>query len=146
MKLLLKMAWILPIVFGVACSTRPPQPQQVEGDDYRYTQEYLNWMINEQMVENDIVGLSIALLDNDRVVWSQGYGYADEAKDIKATAHSLYRAGSITKLFTATAVMQLVERGLIDIDKPLQHYLPEFDINSRFAVEHVVTAAGRFSS
>ena len=84
------------------------------------------------MKENDVVGLSIALVDNQRVAWTAGFGYADRANNDPASPVTLYRVGSISKLFTSTAAMQLAEQKKIDIDKPLKTYLPSFSIKSRF--------------
>ena len=84
------------------------------------------------MKNADVTGLSIALVDDQRVVWAQGFGYADKAANIKATADTTYHLGSIAKVFTATAAMQLAEQGKLDIDQPIQKYLPEFSIKSRY--------------
>ena len=65
------------------------------------------------------------MVDDQRVVWAEGFGFADKANEVAATPETIYRAGSISKLFTATAAMQLAEQGKLDIDKPLQSYLPE---------------------
>lgn len=77
-------------------------------------------------------GLSIALVEGDRLVWAEGFGYADRGRRKKATANTIYRIGSVSKPITATAVMQMAQKKLIDIDKPLQAYLPEFNVRSRF--------------
>jgi len=77
-------------------------------------------------------GLSIALVDGSELVWSEGFGYADIGRKKKATAETIYRIGSISKPFTATAVMQMVEQEIFDLDRPLQEYLPEFNVLSRF--------------
>ena len=124
---------IISIMAVSACATGPQRPAHVEGDDYAFTRDYMRWMIREKMQDNDIVGLSIALVDDQRIVWSEGFGYADKKNNIEATPETIYRTGSITKLFTATAAMQLVDEGKLDIDLPLQRYLPEFAIKSRFA-------------
>jgi CubicO group peptidase (beta-lactamase class C family) len=84
------------------------------------------------MKKNNVTGLSIALVDDQRVVWTQGFGYADKANKVPATPETVYRVGSISKLFTASAVMQLAEEGKLDIDKTLQTYLPEFSVKTRF--------------
>jgi CubicO group peptidase (beta-lactamase class C family) len=115
-----------------SCSTMPRKPESAVRGDYGYTKEYISWLIKREMNKNDVTGLSIALVDDQRVVWAEGFGFADEANKAPATPETIYRAGSISKLFTATAAMQLVEQGKIDIDKPLQTYLPEFSAKSRF--------------
>jgi CubicO group peptidase (beta-lactamase class C family) len=91
------------------------------------------------MRKHDIVGLSIALVDDQRVVWAQGFGHADKEANVPATADTLYRVASISKLFTATAAMQLAERGQLDIDRPLQDYIPGFSIQTRYAQSAPIT-------
>ncbi|MBK7655216.1 MAG: beta-lactamase family protein [Betaproteobacteria bacterium] len=63
-------------------------------------------------------------MDDQRVIWAQGYGLADVANQVPATADTLYRAGSISKLFTGAAVLTLAEQGKLDIDQPGGTYLP----------------------
>jgi CubicO group peptidase (beta-lactamase class C family) len=80
------------------------------------------------MQENEVTGLSIALVDGQDVVWTRGFGYADKENDIEATTETIYEIGSVSKLITATAVMHAQDNGLLDIDSPLVEYLPEFSI------------------
>ena len=64
--------------------------------------------------------LSIALVDDQRIVWARGFGFADRRADsVPATAETVYRVGSVSKLFTDLAVMQLVEQGRLDLDAPV---------------------------
>ncbi len=79
-----------------------------------------------------VMGLSIALVERGELVWAEGFGYADRSRKIRATADTIYRIGSISKPITATAVMQLAEQKRINLDQPLQNYLPEFSVQSRF--------------
>lgn len=99
---------------------------------YAKTRESLRPIIKKAMKQNHIVGLSIALIDDQTVVWAEGFGYADKVNKVRATPETVYRTGSISKLFTATAAMQLAEQGKFDIDQPVQTYVPEFSIKSRF--------------
>jgi len=144
MKLKCKQLKHIPLIaslaFLVGCTTTPaPKPFISEADKYAYVKEYMRWYIKEQMDENDIVGMSIALVDDQKIVWQEGFGYEDKAKDIKATPQTRYRAGSITKLFNAMAVMKLSEEGKMNIDKPLKRYLSEFSIKSRFGSTSNIT-------
>ncbi len=75
-----------------------------------------------------LTGVSVALVDDQSVILAYGFGLADEAKKKPATSKTVYRAGSISKLFTAVSAMQLVEQGKLDIDKPVTEYLPDFQI------------------
>jgi CubicO group peptidase (beta-lactamase class C family) len=121
------------------CSAMPKKPDNPAPGDYGYTKEYISWLIRKEMKKHDVTGLSIALVDDQRVVWAAGFGYADRDGKVPAAPETVYRAGSISKLFTDSAVMQLAEQGKLDIDQPLQRYLPEFSIGSRFAATQPIT-------
>ena len=88
--------------------------------------------IEHELDDKGIPGLSIALVDGDEVVWAEGFGMADAESGVRATARTVYRVGSVSKLFTDIAAMQLVERGEIDLDRPVQDYLPDFRPQSPF--------------
>src|SRR5437660_1659707 len=82
--------------------------------------------IRHQVEDKKLPALSIAVVDDQRIVWSAGFGFADVTKTRPATADTIYRVGSVTKLFTDLAVMQLVEQGKLDLDAPVTKYLPDF--------------------
>ncbi len=84
------------------------------------------------MKKDNVQGLSIALVDDQEMVWTRGFGYADVKKKIPSTPETVYPVGSIAKLFTIIAALQLAEQNKIDIDQSLQTYLPEFSIKTRF--------------
>ncbi|PKO89643.1 MAG: serine hydrolase [Betaproteobacteria bacterium HGW-Betaproteobacteria-12] len=135
---------LLPLVaasflFLGGCATPPPVAEDNTRGSYRHTENYLNWLIDREMAENDITGISIALVDDQQVIWQQGFGHADLEQGIPATPETIYRAGSIAKVFTAAATMQLAERGRLDIDRPLTEALPEFSIKTRFPKAGPVT-------
>ena len=83
-------------------------------------------MLAEKMAEDQIPGLSIAIVMEGQVAWSKGYGMADLENQVPAKPTTAYRTASIGKTITATAVMQRVERGAIDLDAPIQRYCPRF--------------------
>src|SRR5437899_7850544 len=60
------------------------------------------------------------------IVWAQGFGYQDPEHKIPATAHTIYRVGSVSKLFTDIGIMQMVEAGKINLDAPVSQYIPNF--------------------
>jgi len=137
--LLRKVTLAVIVIALSACSTPPQKPSGLARGDYAYTRQYITWLIEQGMSSDDVTGLSIALVDDQQVVWAQGFGYDDKAAAIKATPDTLYHLGSIAKVFTATAAMQLAEQGKLDIDRPLQDYLPEFSIKSRFGDTRGIT-------
>jgi len=111
---------------------------QAKGD-MAYLQSRLNTLIEKEMRSRRIVGLSLALTVGEKTLWQRGYGHADKARNISASAHTLYRAGSISKLFNSVAAMQLVEQGLLDLDAPIQQYLSDFDVKTRFNASSAIT-------
>ncbi|OQX19277.1 MAG: hypothetical protein BWK76_05115 [Desulfobulbaceae bacterium A2] len=109
------------------CAPRPPaQPPALGG--YSEARAQLEDCIRQQMRRHGVVGLSLAVLEDQQVVFSGGFGWADQEAKVPATAQTRYRAGSISKVFTAAAVMQLAEAGRIDIDAPLTTALPDFSV------------------
>ena len=82
--------------------------------------------ILDSMSRHHIPGAAIAVSVNDTVVWSEGFGYADLEQRVPATPSTKFRIGSISKSLTAAAVAQLVENGKLDLDAPIQKYVPSF--------------------
>jgi len=70
--------------------------------------------------------LSIAIVLDQKIIYSQAFGYADVDKKIPATTNTIYRIASMTKLLNATMLMQLAERGKVDINDPLVKYIPAY--------------------
>ena len=71
-------------------------------------------------------GLSVAVGLGDSLVWSAGFGLADVENEVPARGNTVYRIASISKTFGATAVLQLVDRGLVGLDDPITRYVPSF--------------------
>lgn len=69
--------------------------------------------------------ISVAVVQNGRVVYAKGFGYADLENDIPATPETVYRIGSITKQFTATMIMQLIHEGKLSLDQRFRTVLPD---------------------
>ena len=121
------------------CSTTPARLETAVCADYECVKESISRLARQEMEKNNVTGLSIALVDDKGLIWAQGFGYADKGNNIPATPQTVYRVASISKLFTATAIMQLAEQGKINIDEPLTSYLPEFSIKTRFPGEGKIT-------
>lgn len=105
----------------------------------------LDLWIREQMAHQRLPGLSLGVVHDQDLVWAAGYGYADVEKQIPATPETVYRAGSITKLFTSTAVLQLRDEGKLRLDDPVVKHLPWFQMAETFpgapeiTVRHLLT-------
>ncbi len=87
----------------------------------------------EEWQDSKVPGLSAAIVADRDVIWAKGYGQADLEKQRPATAQTVYRLASITKLFTATMLMQLRDAGKLHLDDPVTAHVPEFQLPSRFA-------------
>jgi CubicO group peptidase (beta-lactamase class C family)/D-alanyl-D-alanine dipeptidase len=116
------------IIFGFVFQSPHTSPRA----DYASVATELERLITHEMQDKKLPALSIALVDDQETVWAKGFGWEDADKKIPATAETVYRAGSVSKLFTDIGIMQLVERGAIDLDAPVTNYLPDFKPNNPF--------------
>ncbi|MBT5876344.1 MAG: beta-lactamase family protein [Candidatus Latescibacteria bacterium] len=82
--------------------------------------------IEQFLVESSTPGLSIAVQLRDHVVWAEGFGLANVEFGVPVTTETLFRVGSISKALTSAAVGLLHERGELDLDAPVQTYVPSF--------------------
>src|SRR5216684_3491451 len=94
---------------------------------------FLDALIPSQLQNRDIAGAVVSVVKDGQVLFAKGYGYADfAAKKPVLADQTLFRPGSISKLFTCTAVMQLVEQGKLDLDKDVNEYL-DFKIPTAYS-------------
>ncbi len=84
------------------------------------------------MAKDDIPGAGICLICAGKPVWVEGFGVTDRHSNRKVTDSTIFSVQSVSKNFTATAVMLAVQRGLLDLDEPITTYLPDFSVHSRF--------------
>ncbi len=92
-----------------------------------------------QMAYRGQPGLSVGIVYDQTLLWHKGFGYADVEQETPATASTLYRIASITKLFTGTAIMQLRDEGLLQLDDAVQAHLPWFHIQNSHVDTPTVT-------
>src|SRR6185369_15089245 len=85
---------------------------------------FLDGIVPLQLEADDIAGATIAVVKDGKVLFAKGYGYADyEKKKPVSAEETLFRPGSVSKLFTWTAVMQLVEQGKLDLNRDVNDYI-----------------------
>ncbi|MCR9197260.1 MAG: serine hydrolase [Planctomycetaceae bacterium] len=106
----------------------PPLP------DYQPAVEKLRRAVRWEVEQKRLPAFSIALVDKDHTVWADGFGFQDADQTQPATADTVYRVGSVSKLFTDIALLQLVDEGRLDLDAPIQQYLPDFQPKNPFGV------------
>ncbi|MGD8277081.1 MAG: serine hydrolase [Gemmatimonadota bacterium] len=91
-------------------------------------------MIEHELADKQLPSLTVALVDGPDVVWARGFGVADPADSTPATAATVHRVGSVSKLFTDIGIMQRVERGELDLDAPVTRWIPDFAPADTFGV------------
>ncbi len=85
-------------------------------------------LVATEMAKQRIPGLTVAVVTDRQVRWTAGFGMQDLENNVPARTSTVYRLGSISKPITAVAVMQLFERGRLDLDAPVQKYCPAFPV------------------
>lgn len=97
-------------------------------------------IVNIHLSPGIIPGMSVAIARDGKIVFSRGYGEADVEMGVAAGPETIYRIGSITKQFTAAAIMRLVEAGEITLDDPLTKFLPDYPTQGqKVTVRHLLT-------
>ncbi len=138
---LMTLPYALLVLVCFGCESEPDSigPRQDYGSGARALEEF----IADEMRQKGLPALSIALVDDQEVVWARGFGYANPSDSVPATARTVYRVGSVSKLFTDIAVMKLVEQGILDLDVPIAEYLPQFSPENRsdvpITLRHLMT-------
>ena len=106
-----------------------PAPAQLTAADL---DAFLDGVIPLQLQKGDIAGAVVTVVKDGKVIFARGYGYADVARHAPVTVDAtLFRIGSVSKPFTWTAVMQLVEQGKIDLDRDVNGYI-DFKVPAPF--------------
>ena len=102
-------------VASPASAQRPPRAR---------LQRAVDSLVTNALAEGPVAGMSVAVVRGSDTVVMKGYGYADVENEVPATAETVYRIGSITKQFTAAAVLRLIEQGKVSLDDSLGKHLP----------------------
>jgi len=93
--------------------------------------EAIDELAHQALHDDSLAGISIAVAKVSEILHAQGYGYANLEHNIPASPTTVYRIGSVTKQFTAAAILQLMESGKINLDDDMRIYLPEFSTGER---------------
>ncbi len=84
------------------------------------------------MREENIPGLSVAVIDQGRIVWAQGFGWRDVGKRLPVDTDTQFQVASISKPVTALAVLRLKESGRLDLDKDVNGYFKDWRLDSKW--------------
>jgi CubicO group peptidase (beta-lactamase class C family) len=121
-----------PTEGGTEQQTAEKTPSGVPELTAQDLEAFLDGIVPLQLERDDIAGATISVVKDGKLLFAKGYGYADyENKKPVSSEETLFRPGSVSKLFTWTAVMQLVEQGKLDLDRNVNDYL-DFRIPDAF--------------
>ncbi|MBB4631034.1 serine hydrolase [Sphingosinicella soli] len=123
------LAWVIVVTAPAAALAQAPDP--VLDRAAVLIADAAQWEIREKQIPS----IAVAIVGPDGVRWAGAWGKADAEGKVPASADTVYRAGSVSKLFTDVAVMKLVEQGKLDLDTPVRTYLPTFQPKNPFGGE-----------
>jgi CubicO group peptidase (beta-lactamase class C family) len=115
----------LPLNASNISTGGPTDPKELEA--------FMDGTVNAELKAHHIPGATVAVVKNGQIIFAKGYGYADISKRKAVVANqTLFRIGSVSKLFIWTAVMQLAEQNKLDLDADVNIYLKDFQIPANY--------------
>lgn len=132
------LATLAPMMLAVgARAAEPPRPDTITRGDFSWPIAHARWRIADLVAEDQVAGLSVALIDGDRIVWTQGFGRA--TPDAPASEQTAFRVGGMSALPTILAALRLADAGRLDLDAPVADVLPGFRVPQRFPDARAIT-------
>ncbi|HRX01233.1 MAG TPA: serine hydrolase, partial [Cyclobacteriaceae bacterium] len=125
MKKILLSTAILAVVLATASA-------QTKEPDYSDAYNVINQWLEAQVAYQHLPGVSAAVVKDQEVIWSKGFGMANTDQKVKTQTSTIYSICSISKLFTSVAIMQLYDQGKLRLDDPVESVLPNFNIKQQF--------------
>jgi dihydroorotase/N-acyl-D-amino-acid deacylase len=137
------LRWAIGIVFVLGLGNAPAtadtpaiaRQQPPQASDLPKSLDGLEPFITETMAKWKVPGLAIGIVQDGKVIWTQGIGKRDVAKNLPVTPRTLFAIGSISKSFTATSLGMLVQEKKLRWDLPVQEPFPEFRLHDRAVTE-----------
>ena len=114
------------VITSITSFAQPIDPHELEA--------YLDGVIESRMESFNVAGVTVSVVHQGETLLAKGYGIADNDGRLVTSENTLFRPGSISKTFTWTAVMQLVEQGKLDLNAPIQQYVPEINLPEEFGI------------
>lgn len=111
----------------------PPQCAPLAGPSERNEPDFqpIRELIREALAETNGASIAVAVGRDGKIIWEEGFGYADRKRRKKATPFTMYSLASISKPFTSTGLMVLVQRGEVDLEAPINDYLGDTKLEGR---------------
>jgi CubicO group peptidase (beta-lactamase class C family) len=122
-----KLFLFLFVFFSLAALAQPPKDPRLKGLDTFALRLLKEW---------NAPGVTIAVVEKNKVVYTGGFGFRDNEKKLPVTENTLFAIGSCTKAFTASMLGMLEKEGLLSLDKPVREYLPELKFKNDYTNTH----------
>ncbi len=131
----------LSVVFGSlvlnGCG-RPTTVRQPLPRELRQPDQIIDWNL-ERLIKKGFPGVAVIVSQNGQIVYQKGFGYSDVEHSIPITAETNFRIGSITKQFTAAAILKLQENGKLSLDDKLSKFIPDYPRGDEVTIHHLLT-------
>lgn len=128
------VSWCMILIFLISFFGTPVYAMgSKDGNEAEVFEGMVNEYVTNALEKYHIAGVTLVVVKDGKILLKKGYGYADVEKKIPVDPEkTLFRIGSVTKLFTATAAMQLVEQGKIDLNTEINDYLKDVKIDNKY--------------
>ncbi|MBE9533404.1 MAG: beta-lactamase family protein, partial [Proteobacteria bacterium] len=127
--LFLLMLVVILITACIGSPTPTPVPTATAADADPFGSVRVH--IEQLVADGEVPSMAIAVARDGEIIWEEGFGLVDRERSIPATEHTSYPLASISKPLTATGLMILVERGLVNLDSPINDYLGDVKLQAR---------------
>lgn len=117
----------------------PKKPNSIPQGNYTYARALARQRIERVMKQRHIPGAAVVLVDDQEIIWQAFFGLADVDQATPVNNDTVFKLWSLAKPFTAIEIMRLVEEERLDLDVPLNEYVPGFSIQSRFQDSDPIT-------
>ena len=119
--------FFIALLFAFTLTAQPPTDPRLKGLDTLVAKVLKDW---------HAAGVSIAVVEKGKIIYTGGFGYRDIDKKLPVTENTQFAIGSCTKAFTASILGMLANDGKVDLDKPVRNYLPELKFQNEFTNTH----------
>jgi CubicO group peptidase (beta-lactamase class C family) len=118
-----RCCWLLPLSVLLFSDV---SVDRVNADRFEAVRE----LIRRKIEQEEAPSITVAVMRNGEIIWEEGFGWADKENKRAATVHTPYRLGSVSKPITSTAIMVACERGLVNLDRPINEYLSQAKVRA----------------
>jgi CubicO group peptidase (beta-lactamase class C family) len=133
----------LPLIFFcllfLNCSSLRSDQPLIKKRDFPSAISALDTIIRKNLGQQQIPGAAVAVVHDGKIIFSQCYGYADTQKKVPITEDTYFMVGSLTKSFTALAVLKLIQQGKVDLNADIRKYITDFSIRNLYGGETPIT-------